>query len=236
MKSSSHSANDTSHDSHDVGALVPLLEALFFASSQPLSLKALSGLLAHPEPQLLDSALLLLQGLYSGSERGVHLVQVAGGWQLRTNPICQQVVLQLYQAKPSRLSRAALETLAVIAYRQPIVRAEVDHIRGVDSGGVLRTLQEHDLVAVFGRLDEAGRPMIYGTTPRFLEVFGLDSLTDLPPLERFSIDSLELLGEDLQQIAAEMDLDSLDFQTHTDSPAGPEPTESCAVTPSDGSS
>jgi segregation and condensation protein B len=118
-------------------------------------------------------------------DRGILLTEVANGWQFRTRPENALVIRQLYQSKPIRLSKPSLETMAIVAYRQPITRVEIDEIRGVDSGGVLKTLLEKNLVRIVGKKDEPGRPMIYGTTQEFLELFQLKSLKDLPTLKEF---------------------------------------------------
>lgn len=186
------------------------LEAVFFAADDPLSRNQIAKVLPDVPEGLLDRALRQLELDFAGPMRGIHLSLVAGGWQFRTNPDLQAPVLRLFEARPTRLSKAALETLAIVAYRQPVTRAIVEEIRGVDCGGVLRTLQDYGLVTVVGKMDDLGRPNLYGTTDRFLEFFGLAALDALPTLENFEVDSLELLGEDLQQLAEEMELEALD--------------------------
>ncbi|AWV90726.1 SMC-Scp complex subunit ScpB [Bradymonas sediminis] len=168
------------------------LEALLLASTERLDRAMLLKCLPEEDHPLINGALENLKLEYSGAHRGIHLVEVAGGFQLRTNPAFRDSVRQMYAATPRKLSRAALETLAIVAYRQPLTRADIEEIRGVDSSGVLRTLEEHDLVQTVGRLDDIGRPHILGTTPRFLEFFGLSSLEDLPNL---SADELQALDE-----------------------------------------
>jgi segregation and condensation protein B len=118
-------------------------------------------------------------------ERGILLVEVANGWQFRTRPENAAILRGLLQTKPVKLSKPSLETLAIVAYRQPITRAEIDAIRGVDSGGVLKTLLEKNLVRIVGKKDEPGKPMLYGTAQEFLELFQLKSLKDLPALKEF---------------------------------------------------
>ncbi|HEY8074270.1 MAG TPA: SMC-Scp complex subunit ScpB, partial [Labilithrix sp.] len=120
------------------------------------------------------------------STRGIHLDEVAGGWVFRTSPKYAPFVRDLTKQKPVRLTRAQVETLAIIAYRQPMTRPEIDDVRGVDSGPVLKLLLERDLVRILGKRDEPGRPIIYGTTTHFLEFFGLKSLKDLPTLREFT--------------------------------------------------
>ncbi len=118
-------------------------------------------------------------------DRGILLTEVANGWQFRTRPENAVVIRQLYQIRPARLSKPSLETLAIVAYRQPVTRVEIDEIRGVDSGGVLKTLLEKNLLRIVGKKEEPGRPMLYGTTQEFLELFQLKSLKDLPTLKEF---------------------------------------------------
>jgi segregation and condensation protein B len=118
--------------------------------------------------------------------RGVHLYYVAGGYQFRSARESADFVKTLVAPKPMRMTRAQLETLAIVAYRQPLTRPEVDDVRGVDSGSSLKMLTDRGLVKILGRKDEPGRPLVYGTTPGFLEFFGLSSLNDLPTLQEFS--------------------------------------------------
>lgn len=170
------------------------LEAVFFAADEPLSRESLHKIFDTVEHEVLERTISQMKLDFSGSDRGVHLVEVAGGLQLRTNPEFKDVVLRLFDAKPVKLSRAALETLAIVAYRQPVTRASIDEIRGVDSAGVVKKLSELELIAVVGKMDDIGRPNLYGTTPRFLEFFGLSALTDLPTLDEFNVD-FEILGD-----------------------------------------
>lgn len=127
----------------------------------------------------------LAEEIQQDASRGLVLVEVAGGWQFRTRPENAAIVRCLYQPKPTRFSKPGLETLSIVAYRQPITRVEVDEIRGVDSGGVLKTLCEKNLVRIVGKKDEPGKPMLYGTTPEFLELFQLKNLKDLPTLKDY---------------------------------------------------
>ena len=160
-----------------------LLEALVFASDSPITPKELAKLASAPQKQVRE-LLGELQNDYS--TRGMHLDEVAGGWVFRTSAQYAPFVRDLTKQKPVRLTRAQVETLAIIAYRQPITRPEVDDVRGVDSGPVLKLLLERDLVRILGKRDEPGRPIIYGTTGHFLEFFGLKSLKDLPTLREFT--------------------------------------------------
>lgn len=118
-------------------------------------------------------------------QRGIVLAEVANGWQFRTKPENAAILQQFYQPKPTKISKPSLETLAIVAYKQPITRVEIDLIRGVDSGGVLKTLLEKNLVRIVGKKDEPGKPMLYGTTQDFLELFQLKGLQELPTLKEF---------------------------------------------------
>lgn len=160
-----------------------LLEALVFASDSPITPKELAKLASAPQKSVKE---LLGELKVDYSTRGMHLDEVAGGWVFRTSPQYAPFVRDLTKQKPVRLTRAQVETLAIIAYRQPITRPEIDDVRGVDSGPVLKLLLERDLVRILGKRDEPGRPIIYGTTGHFLEFFGLKSLKDLPTLREFT--------------------------------------------------
>jgi segregation and condensation protein B len=170
-----------------------LLEALIFASDHPQKASDLAKAASAGTMEVKD----LLQELKREYQpRGIQLDEVAGGWLFRTSSAYAPFVRDLTKQKPVRLSRAQLETLAILAYRQPVTRPEIDDIRGVDSGPVLKLLLERDLVRILGKKDEPGRPMIYGTTTAFLEFFGLKSLKDLPTLREFTE-----LSEDSRRVA-----------------------------------
>jgi segregation and condensation protein B len=160
-----------------------LVEALIFASDHPITPKELART-ASAQTKEVKEVLEELQKDYDG--RGVQLEEVAGGWIFRTNPVFAPFVRDLTGQKPVKLTRAQIETLAILAYRQPITRPEVDEIRGVDSGPVLKLLLERDLVRILGKKDEPGRPLLYGTTSYFLEFFGLKAVKDLPTLREFT--------------------------------------------------
>jgi segregation and condensation protein B len=165
------------------GHLKGLLEALVFASDKPIKSGELAKAAAAPVKQAKE----LLEELKSDyASRGVQLDEVAGGWIFRTNAAYAPFVRDLTKQKPVRLTRAQIETLSILAYRQPMTRPEIDDIRGVDCGPVLKLLLERDLIRMLGRKDEPGRPVIYGTTTKFLEFFGLKSLKDLPTLREFT--------------------------------------------------
>lgn len=163
--------------------LKPILESLFFVSHTPLKLKALQEMLPEWSEEDILSGIHRIQKEYEEDSRGIELVEVAGGYQFRTKPKWASWISRLKKVKPVKLSQSALETLAIIAYQQPIIRARIEEIRGVDSGWVLRTLLEKGLIKIVGRKDIPGRPLVYGTTQAFLELFNLKSLSDLPTLK-----------------------------------------------------
>jgi segregation and condensation protein B len=165
------------------GRLGNIIESLLFASDRPLTLAELKRHVGERDSGKLTAAIEDLRA--RRAESGVQVVQVAGGYQLRTNPENVAWVSRILAGKPPRLSRAMLETLAIVAYRQPITRPEIDEIRGVDCGPVLKTLLERGLVRMIGKKEEVGRPILYGTTPEFLRTFSLRDLTELPTLREF---------------------------------------------------
>lgn len=158
------------------------LEALLFASPEPLPRERLAALLPELSPEGLAAALEDLRARYASPQSGLMLDEVAGGFRLATRPEVAEAVARLAIVRPSRLSRPALETLAIIAYRQPITKAEVEAVRGVGIDGVLKTLGERGLIRILGRKRDPGRPMLYGTSAGFLEYFGFRDLADLPTL------------------------------------------------------
>jgi segregation and condensation protein B len=171
-----------------VNPLCQLLEAALFAASRPVTAEELVTL--DPDASLDDvrTALEELKEHYDFGNHGVELVELAGGYQVLTRPAFAAAIerAQLNQRQP-RLTGAMLETLSVIAYRQPVGRAEIEEIRGVQAAGVLRALQERGLIEVVGRSEALGRPLLYGTTPLFLELLGLPDLQNLPRTEELSI-------------------------------------------------
>jgi segregation and condensation protein B len=163
---------------------VQVLEAMFFAAEKPLDLRALEETTQFPR-EVLQAALTELQAIYAPGSGGVALVDLGGRWQLRTEPQVGAYVRRMLQVKPLRLTRAALETLSIIAYRQPITRPEMEDLRGVDCGAVTKALLERKLIRILGKKDEPGRPLLFGTTKEFLELFNLRDLTQLPTLREF---------------------------------------------------
>lgn len=164
-----------------------IIEALLFVSNAPLTLAALKKLLQMPENKLEELINKLIHD-YRATNRGIRIVEIAGGYQMVTNPDYVDWVKRL-TVRPSahRLSHKALETLAIIAYKQPVTRVEIDTIRGVNSDGAVRTLLERKFVKIIGRKDVPGRPLLYGTTGEFLRYFGVKSLKDLPTIKDFHI-------------------------------------------------
>ena len=165
--------------------LKPLIEAYIFAADSPLSLERLSVLLERPRAEIKPVVEQLMQQ-YNESDRGFCLAEIAGGYQFRTVAELAPQLRKLSKDRSARFSRAAMETLAIIAYRQPITRPEIEYLRGVDSGGVMKTLLDKNLLRILGKKDVPGRPLMYGTSRHFLELFGLRSLNDLPTLKEFS--------------------------------------------------
>ncbi len=160
-----------------------IVESLLFASDRPLALVQLRHLTGERNLGAIQAALDSLVEDYR--ERGVVLGELAGGYLFRTHPTSAEYVQRLIAGRPVRLSRAQLETLAIIAYRQPVTRPEIDEIRGVDCGGTLKLLLDRSLIRVLGKKEEPGRPLLYGTSKEFLEFFNLKELRDLPTLREF---------------------------------------------------
>lgn len=157
-----------------------IIESLLFVSETPLTMDRLKSILAGEETAGIRAAIDALIADYERRDGGFLLKQVAGGYQFRTQGRYNEWIKRLIKPNAPRLSKAALETLAIIAYNQPIIRSDIESIRGVDSGGVLRMLMERKLIRVLGRKEIPGRPLIYATTKYFLEVFELKDLKDLP--------------------------------------------------------
>jgi len=170
----------------DRSDLKRILESLIFVSEEPVSVKKLAEITGVSDRGEISEALDELGRELVEKGRGIILAEVAGGYQFRTPPETARYVARMFEGKPQRLTKAALETMAIIAYKQPIVRAEIEKIRGVDSGGVLKTLLERELIRILGRQDAPGRPALYGTTDKFLEFFGLKSLSEMPDLRELA--------------------------------------------------
>ena len=181
-----------------------IIESLLFVADGPLTIQRLGEVLEGVEKEDVRLTLDELQAELENSRRGVRLVEVAGGYQLRTAKVNADWVKKFLGGRPARMGRATLETLAIIAYRQPITRAEIEAIRGVDVDGVINTLLDRSLIRAVARKDVPGRPFLYGTTPEFLQLFNLKDLTHLPTLKEMEEITLpEIPGEELPLESAE---------------------------------
>jgi segregation and condensation protein B len=211
--------------------LKAIIEALIFASPEPVTVKALTKLLdtetTGTKAEVKDEIVAAIEALKRDYDRpgGLQIVDIAGGFQIVTRPELHEWVRRLFHERTTqKLSVAALETLAVIAYRQPVTAPEVAEIRGVNTAGVLGTLMERKLIKIVGRKQVVGRPFLYGTTREFLERFGLNDLADLPKVEDMS----ELLGFELPASVGESaPQTALPFEAET--PAGAEPGDGESV-------
>jgi segregation and condensation protein B len=162
------------------------LEAILFVSGDPLPLKRIQEALEGEEKPVVLEAMEALSESYREEGRGIQIVEIAGGYQIVTKPAYTPFIKRLEKIKaPTKLSKSALEALAVIAYKQPVTRGEVEAIRGVDSSNVVRTLLEKRIIRIVGRKEGLGRPMLYGTTLDFLQFFGMRDLSQLPALKDF---------------------------------------------------
>ena len=159
-----------------------IVEAILIATPEPISAARIAEVLPRCNPSQVRAIVRDLNEEYVARHSAFEVWEVAGGFQVRSLPEFAPYLRQLQGTRPLRLSQASLESLAVIAYRQPVTRAEIEHVRGVDAGAVLRSLLERDLIRVAGHREVPGRPIVYGTSRGFLEVFGLAKLADLPTL------------------------------------------------------
>jgi segregation and condensation protein B len=193
-----HAATSAENDPPESSTATPTtlkrdIEALLFAAGRPLSVEtmqdALSGEGELPSAAVEEAITALASDFPLGGDRGIELVQLAGGWVLRTNPRCREVLAALFELPDdaTRLSAAAMEVLAIIAYVQPVSRSQIAEIRGVDSGSPLRTLSDRELITEVGRSASGSGAVLYGTTARFEAMFGLAGLGDLPDLEGFAL-------------------------------------------------
>jgi segregation and condensation protein B len=186
-----------------IGDLEKAIESIIFVSERPVSLKELSRIFPDNNKKELKESISKLIAEWRQLNRGITLEEVSEGYQFRSKPEYSVFIAKYKNEKPFRLSRAALEVLSIIAYKQPITKIEVDYIRGVDSSGVFGVLLERGYVKISGRKEVLGRPFIYETTDEFLETFGLNNLNDLPTLKELeeieqSMDK-SILGLDLSQ-------------------------------------
>ena len=205
-----------------------ITESLLFASGVPLPIRRLVEVIGATKTEVKE-ALSVLRAEYTGPYRGIRLMEVAGGYQFRTIADHADYVKALGRDKPVKLSRAALETLAIIAYRQPLTKIEIEAIRGVDVDGVLNSLLTRKLISVLGRKDVPGRPWIYGTSPQFLEIFNLASVKDLPPLPEIHEPTANPYAEDIPDPTVTEDLESsgdlLQASSGEVDPSGPSASE-----------
>lgn len=163
-----------------------IMEALIFVSGEPIALNRIKDVIDVVDKKSLERIASELKDEFNKEHNGLQLIEVANGYKLTTRPEYAPWIKKLNKIKlASKLSKPALETLAIIAYKQPIIRPEIEKIRGVDSGGVIKTLLERKVIKIVGRMDIVGKPILYGTTPEFLQYFGLKDLSDLPTLKEF---------------------------------------------------
>ena len=178
------------------------IEAIVFVSGNPVSLDRLKGIFEEATAEQIEPQVRLLQQEYIDRGSGLMLAEVAGGYQLATRPELFGWIRKFKTVKTTtRLSKPALETLAIVAYKQPITRSEVEAIRGVNIGGIMRNLMERRLVKIVGKKDVPGKPMMYGTTPEFLQYFGMKDLSSLPTLKEFQ--ELETAEEVMEELPAD---------------------------------
>ena len=178
-----------------------VIEALLFVAGEPLSIDRIKTILEDADKRAIQAMLWELQHEYDMRLSGLRILEVAGGFQIASRPELAQWIKRLRKVKQSsRLSKPSLETLAIIAYKQPLVKAEIEEIRGVDSSGVIKGLLDKHMIKIVGRKDVAGRPILYATTREFLQYFGLRDISDLPTLKEFT----ELMPEEDTQINEEV--------------------------------
>ena len=206
-----------------------ILEALLFASDAPVPLATLVEVMDGPDAALVSAILAELGREYEETGRGVALAEIAGGYQILSRRECAPwIEAMLRSRRKARLSRAGLETLAIVAYKQPITKVEIDGIRGVDSGGSLHTLLERNLVLIRGRSKAVGRPLLYGTTPDFLAYMGINDLTDLPELKELGsvLEERERLHGDVEETPSAGEAPQAAAAPTAEEPAAGEPPES----------
>ncbi|HTY07722.1 MAG TPA: SMC-Scp complex subunit ScpB [Candidatus Edwardsbacteria bacterium] len=189
-----------------------VIEALLFATDVPLSLPKIRSLIGNVDSKILRQLVAELQLEYERDEHSFALVEVAGGYQIYTKPEYAKWVQELFRGKrTAKLTAAALESLAIVAYKQPLIKSDIEVIRGVNVEGVMATLLERNLVQVVGRDPRPGRPLLYGTTPEFLRYFGLSSLSDLPRIEELE-EYLKSKEAERERLDAEIDQELKQYQ------------------------
>ncbi len=175
----------------DVNKVKNIIEALLIVSEKGLSIEEMKVAVPDTETKEIKEAVSLLKEEYDRPERSFNIAEIAERLQIVTKPEYLQWINNLYKKETEKLTGPSLETLAIIAYKQPVTRVEAESVRGVNVGGVLKTLLDKDLIQVKGRKDIIGRPLLYGTTEKFLEIFGLNSIDDLPMLKEYSEEDLK---------------------------------------------
>ena len=222
VKEAGSEAVNSQAEAIDARELKAILEAILFVSPEPVPVARLMAIVGTVSKAEVVQALGILTHDLDQDGRGIQLVQVAGGYRLVTKQEYGPWLKRMDKAKTAqKLSRSALESLAIIAYKQPLVRSEIEEIRGVETSGVLRTLCERKLVRIVGRKDVPGRPIMYGTTKFFLEHFGLQDLSQLPPLREF-----KELGESEQALLPIEEESLVLFKTHQSPDSGDLPLTS----------
>jgi segregation and condensation protein B len=191
-----------------------IVEALVLASPEPISAQRLAELIPYVKPAKAKDLVNELNTEYQEQDRAFEIWEVAGGYQIRTRAEFSGYLQKLQRQRPLRLSRAALETLSIVAYKQPATRAEIEEVRGVECGPVLKSLLDRQLIRIAGHRDVPGRPMVYATNRRFLEVFGLESLKDLPALRELD----ELAREQGLALAEDAESDALAEAAESEGP------------------
>lgn len=178
-----------------------VMEALLFASERPLGIDQIRGVLNNLEASEIRRALEELKSEYANANRGISIVEIAGGFQMIASPNFSSFLRKLYKDRHAeRLSRPALETLAIIAYKQPVTKLEIESLRNVNIDGVIKSLLDKSLIRISGRKKLPGRPFVFGTTRQFLEYFGLKSLEELPRMEDFSSLAAAKEGADIETL------------------------------------
>ena len=201
-----------------------IIEAVLFVSDKPVSIMTLKDVLKDIEPTEIRECIEELNREYDSSQRSFSIKEIAGGFQMLTDPIYSTWITSLYKRPPDRMTGPALETLAIIAYKQPLTRSDIEVIRGVNVDGVLHTLEERGLIRTRGRVDGPGRPILYGTTTEFLQHFGLKSLEDLPKLKEFQESDLDFVKEQQKSQAIDTQTGELKVvDKNTENTAGLEP-------------
>ncbi len=182
-----------------------IIEALLVVSEAGLSMEEMLKAIDHADFKDITEGIIALKREYEETGRSFGIAEIAGRYRIVTKPEYMQWIGNLYQKSIERLSGPSVETLAIIAYKQPVTRAEVESVRGVNVGGMLKTLLERELIIIKGRKDVIGRPLIYGTTGKFLELFGMNSLDDLPVLRDFSEEDLEYVQAEKQNVVEQVE-------------------------------